>query len=65
MIGVYQESDGFRDYGDSDRLLVAPSIAFDPGEGIHFLYQLEYNFVHFRHDRGLARRTLQRPVYAQ
>jgi iron complex outermembrane receptor protein len=54
MIGVYQESDGFRDYGDSDRLLFAPSIAFEPGEGIRFLYQLEYNYVHFRHDRGLV-----------
>ncbi len=54
IIGVYQESDGFRDFGDSDRLLVAPSIAFEPKEGIRFLYQLEYNYVHFRHDRGLV-----------
>ena len=54
IIGVYQESDGFRDFGDSDRLLIAPSIAFEPKEGIRFLYQLEYNYVHFRHDRGLV-----------
>jgi iron complex outermembrane receptor protein len=54
VIGVYQESDGFRDFGDSDRLLIAPSIAFEPKDGIRFLYQLEYNYVHFRHDRGLV-----------
>lgn len=54
VIGVYQESNGFRDYGDSDRLLIAPSIAFEPRDGIRFLYQLEYNYVHFRHDRGLV-----------
>lgn len=54
VIGVYQESDGFRDFGESDRLLIAPSIAFEPREGIRFLYQLEYNYVHFRHDRGLV-----------
>lgn len=54
VIGVYQESGGFRDFGDSDRLLIAPSIAFEPKDGIRLLYQLEYNYVHFRHDRGLV-----------
>lgn len=54
VIGVYQQSDGFRDFGESDRLLIAPSIAFEPKDGIRFLYQLEYNYVHFRHDRGLV-----------
>ena len=54
VVGVYQQSDGFRDFGDSDRLLFAPSVSFAPSENIRFLYQLEYNLVHFTHDRGLV-----------
>ena len=54
MIAVYQQGDSFRDYNKSDRLLLAPSIGWQPGEGVRFLYQLEYNLVHFTHDRGLV-----------
>lgn len=54
VIGVYQTSDGFRDFTPSDRLLIAPSIAFEPSDSVRFLYQLEYNVVHFTHDRGLV-----------
>lgn len=54
VIGVYQQSEGFRDFTDSDRLLFAPSVSFEPSENIRFLYQLEYNLVHFTHDRGLV-----------
>lgn len=54
IIGVYQSSDGFRDFTPSDRLLVAPSLAFEPSDDLRLLYQLEYNVVHFTHDRGLV-----------
>ena len=54
VVGVYQQSDGFRDFTDSDRLLFAPSVSFAPNDGVRFLYQLEYNLVHFTHDRGLV-----------
>lgn len=54
VIGVYQTSDGFRDFTPSDRLLIVPSIAFAPSDSVRFLYQLEYNVVHFTHDRGLV-----------
>ena len=54
VIGVYQQGDSFRDYNRSDRLLLAPSIGWQPAEGVRFLYQLEYNLVHFTHDRGLV-----------
>lgn len=54
VIGVYQTSDGFRDFTPSDRLLLAPSISVNAGDGVRFLYQLEYNLVHFTHDRGLV-----------
>ena len=53
-IGVYQTSDGFRDYTPSDRLLLAPSVSAQIGDDIRFLYHLEYNLVHFTHDRGLV-----------
>ena len=54
MIGVYQAGDSFRDFNRSDRLLLAPSIAWSPTDAVRFLYQLEYNLVHFTHDRGLV-----------
>lgn len=54
MIGVYQAGDSFRDFNRSDRLLLAPSIAWAPSDTVRFLYQLEYNLVHFTHDRGLV-----------
>ncbi|MEK7343614.1 MAG: TonB-dependent siderophore receptor [Pseudomonadota bacterium] len=54
MIGVYQQGDSFRDYSRSDRLLLAPSIGWQWGERVRLLYQLEYNLVHFTHDRGLV-----------
>ena len=54
MIAVYQQGDSFRDFNKSDRLLLAPSIAWQPSDSVRFLYQLEYNLVHFTHDRGLV-----------
>lgn len=54
VVGVYQQSGGFRDFGDSDRLLFAPSISFAPSDSVRFLYQFEYNYVHFTHDRGIV-----------
>lgn len=54
VIGVYQAGDSFRDNNHSDRLLLAPSFGWKLGERVRFLYQLEYNLVHFTHDRGLV-----------
>lgn len=54
VIGVYQDGDSFRDYNKTDRLLFAPSIGWKLGERVRFLYQFEYNLVHFTHDRGLV-----------
>lgn len=54
VIGVYQAGDSFRDFNRSDRLLLAPSIAWSPTDSVRLLYQLEYNLVHFTHDRGLV-----------
>ena len=54
MIGVYTQGDSFRDFNSSDRLLVAPSIGWHPSDSVRFLYQMEYNLVHFTHDRGLV-----------
>lgn len=54
VIGVYQAGDSFRDHNQSDRLLLAPSLSLQLGERVRFLYQLEYNLVHFTHDRGLV-----------
>lgn len=54
MIAVYQDSDGWRDHVGSDRLLLAPSLAWRPSDDLRLLYQLEANTVHFVHDRGLV-----------
>lgn len=54
MIAVYQQGDSFRDFNKSDRLLLAPSISWQPSDSVRFLYQLEYNLVHFTHDRGIV-----------
>ena len=54
MIGVYTQGDSFRDFNSNDRLLLAPSISWQPSDSLRFLYQLEYNLVHFTHDRGLV-----------
>lgn len=54
LIAVYQAGDSFRDFNRSDRLLLAPSVAWRISDGLRFLYQLEYNLVHFTHDRGLV-----------
>lgn len=54
VIGVYQASDGFRDFAPSSRLLLAPSLGWAPATGVRLLYQLEYNVVRFTHDRGLV-----------
>jgi len=54
LIGVYQDTDGFRDFVGSDRLLVAPSLAWTPRDDLRLLYQFEGALVHFVHDRGLV-----------
>ena len=54
LIAVYQDTDGWRDFVGSDRLLVAPSVAWAPSEDLRLLYQLEFNEVGFVHDRGLV-----------
>lgn len=54
MIAVYQDTDGWRDDVSSDRLLLAPSLAWTPSDDLRLLYQLEANTVHFVHDRGLV-----------
>ena len=54
MIAVYQDTDGWRDHVGSDRLLLAPSLAWKPSDNLRLLYQLEANTVHFVHDRGLV-----------
>jgi iron complex outermembrane receptor protein len=54
MIAVYQDTDGWRDHVGSDRLLLAPSLAWKPSDDLRLLYQLEANTVHFVHDRGLV-----------
>ncbi|WP_308237956.1 TonB-dependent siderophore receptor [Phenylobacterium sp. J426] len=54
MIAVHQDTDGWRDFVGSDRLLLAPSLAWEPSDDLRLLYQLEANEVHFVHDRGLV-----------
>lgn len=54
LVGAYQTTDGFRDYVGSDRLVVAPSLAWTPSDKAHLLYQFEAMDVHFVHDRGLV-----------
>ncbi|MFT3964772.1 MAG: TonB-dependent siderophore receptor [Sphingobium sp.] len=54
FIGVYQDGDSFRDFNRTDRLLLAPSLAWRLSDSVRFLYQFEYNLVHFTHDRGLV-----------
>jgi iron complex outermembrane receptor protein len=54
IIAVYQDAEGWRDNVGSDRLLLAPSIAWRPTDELRVLYQLEANEVHLVHDRGLV-----------
>lgn len=54
MIGVYQDTDGWRNFVGSNRLLLAPSLAWEPSNDLRLLYQLEANEVQFVHDRGLV-----------
>lgn len=54
IIGVYQAGDSFRDFVHNDRLLIAPSLGWKLNDTVRLLYQLEYNLVHFTHDRGLV-----------
>lgn len=54
LVGAYQTTDGFRDHVGSDRLVLAPSLAWDPTDKAHLLYQFEAMDVHFVHDRGLV-----------
>ena len=54
LVGAYQATDGFRENVGSDRLVLAPSLAWDPTERAHLLYQFEAMDVRFVHDRGLV-----------
>jgi iron complex outermembrane receptor protein len=54
VIGVYQDGGSFRDFVRNDRLLLAPSLGWRLGDRVRLLYQLEYNLVHFTHDRGIV-----------
>jgi iron complex outermembrane receptor protein len=54
LVGAYQTTDGFRDHVGSDRLVLAPSLAWTPTDKAHLLYQFEAMDVHFVHDRGLV-----------
>ncbi len=54
LVGAYQTTEGFREYVGSDRLVLAPSLAWDPIDRAHLLYQFEAMDVHFVHDRGLV-----------
>ncbi|MFN3727695.1 MAG: TonB-dependent siderophore receptor [Allosphingosinicella sp.] len=54
FIAAREENDGFRDFAGNDRLLVAPSLSFRPGEGLHLLYQFEYSLVNTVFDRGVV-----------
>ena len=54
VIGVYQDGGSFRDFVHNDRLLLAPSLGWRVNDRVRLLYQLEYNLVHFTHDRGLV-----------
>jgi len=54
MIAAAEDNGSFRDFVGSDRILLAPSIAFAPSDGLRLLYQLEYSKVHTVFDRGVA-----------
>ncbi|KRA62382.1 TonB-dependent receptor [Caulobacter sp. Root655] len=54
LVGAYQTTDGFRDHAGSDRLVLAPSLAWTPTDKTRLLYQFEAMDVHFVHDRGLV-----------
>lgn len=54
VIAVYQDAGSFRDFVSLERLLFAPSLAWELNDGIRFLYQFEYNAVAFTHDRGVV-----------
>jgi iron complex outermembrane receptor protein len=54
MIAVREDNGSFRDFVSNDRILIAPSVAFDPSERLHFLYQLEYSVTNSTFDRGVV-----------
>ncbi|WGM45915.1 Metal-pseudopaline receptor CntO [Brevundimonas sp. NIBR10] len=54
LIVVRQEDGSFRDSVTTDRLLVAPSLAYHPADGLSLLYQAEYSLVHAPLDRGVV-----------
>ena len=54
LVAAYQTTDGFRDHVGSDRLVLAPSLAWNPTDKVRLLYQFEAMDVHFVHDRGLV-----------
>ena len=53
-IGVAEEGDSFRRYVHTDRLLLAPSVAFTPSDSLRLLYQAEFMRNRAPIDRGVA-----------
>jgi iron complex outermembrane receptor protein len=54
MIAVREDNGSFRDFVGNDRVLIAASVAFDPSDRLHFLYQLEYSVTNSTFDRGVV-----------
>ena len=54
MIAVREDNGSFRDFVGNDRILIAPSVAFDAGDRLHLLYQLEYSLTNSTLDRGVV-----------
>jgi iron complex outermembrane receptor protein len=54
VIGVREDNGSFRDLVGNERVLFAPSVAFNPSDRLHFLYQLEYSLAKSTFDRGIV-----------
>lgn len=54
LIGVVEDKGSFRDHVHSNRVLLAPSIAFTPNDRLRFLYQAEYMRNRAPMDRGIV-----------
>lgn len=50
----YQDSSSFRDEVENDRLLISPTLTWDPTPSTHFHVNLEYKKTHDRMDTGLV-----------
>jgi iron complex outermembrane receptor protein len=50
---AFQQSDGFRDFGDNDRIFVAPALTFKPSDNTTITLKGEYLNMDSPFDRGL------------